>query len=70
MKSKLNKKSYNNSLNKYTSIDKSIQENKNNNMMNKLLYNNPELLKNFKRNNSKTPSKLRMKNSFSSLKKK
>ena len=67
MKSKLNKKSYNNSLNKYTSIDKSIQENKNNNMMNKLLYNNPELLKNFKRNNSKTPSKLRMKNSFSSL---
>ena len=67
MKSKLNKKNNNNSLNKYTSIDKSIQENKNNNMMNKLLYNNPELLKNFKRNNSKSPSKLRMKNYYSSI---
>ena len=66
MKSELNKKGTNNSINKYGKIDKSSHEIKNNNMMNKLLYNNPELLKNFKKNNSKTTSKLRMKNSFSS----
>ena len=64
MKSQLNKKKTNNFLNRYAKIDKSNHEYKNNNMMNKLLYNNPELLKNFKRNNSKTPNKLRAKSPF------
>ena len=66
MKSKLNKKNTNNFLKSSKNEFKNSQEYKKNNMMTKLLNNNPELLKNFKRNHSKTPNKLRVKSPFSS----
>ena len=42
------------------------QENKRTKIMSELLLNNPDLLDNFQRRYSKTPCRLRMKNSFSS----
>ena len=42
------------------------QENKRTKIMSELLLSNPDLLENFKRRYSKTPCRLRMKNSFSS----
>ena len=62
MKSKSNKKSNNNIFTKSKKSGfKNSQEYKKNNIMTKILFNNPDLLKNFRRNNSKTPCKLRNK---------
>ena len=45
---------------------KNTPHDKNFMIMNKLFYNNPELLKNFRKKHSKTPSKMRIKEQFSS----
>ena len=62
----MNKKnSKNNFLIRSTKNDfKNNQDYKKNAMMNKLLFNNPDLIKNIKRNNSKTPNKQRVKSPF------
>ena len=64
----MNKKgSKNNLIIKSSKNDfKNRQEYKKNIMMNKLLFNNPDLIRNIKRNNSKTPNKQRVKSPFSS----
>ena len=67
MKSRIKKNNSNNFLNKSNKNEfKNNQEYKYNNMMNRLLFNNQEFLKNFRRNNSKTPSKIRTKNPLTS----
>ena len=66
MKSQIkNNNSNNNCLNKPNKNEfKNNKQNRNIKMMNKLLFNDLEFLKNFRRNNSKTPSKLRMRSIF------
>ena len=65
MKSKLCKKNNNNIFTKNKKNDfKNSQEYKKNNNINKFLFNNPDLIKNFRKNNSKTPNKLRKKSPY------
>ncbi len=68
MNSKLKKKKTNNYLSKSTKNDnKHTRKYEKENIMNKFLFENPELLKNLRKANSKTPNKLRTKNPFSSM---
>ena len=65
MKSQIKNNNSNNCLNKTKKNEfKNNKQYRNINIMNKLLFNNAEFIKNFRRNNSKTPSKLRMKGIF------
>ena len=61
MYSNLNKKKSNSFLNKGT---KNNQKKEKDSIMNKLFFSNPDLLKNFRKSNSKTPNKKRVKNPY------